>query len=344
MTKNEPKIAIMIPYFSSPDNEFPNYFEYWQKSAAANFKIDFFIPTNVDIKKYVKYSNIHFLKMDVENYWDSIQNLLGCEIVRDYYKTGEFRPLCGLLFKEILQDYDYWGSSEFDLIYGNIIKMLKPYLESDMEVIGNLGHLRIIKNTDELRYMPLADARDILHPLNIRNMASTRHCCFWDEIRGMGLRYYQAGIDVAPLKNIYADIDQKYKYFSVLGRSGKWGFTWKDGVLTGYNNRNEEMEFLYVHFQKRKLIVPQGKVADKFCIVPNEILNDSERSDRVNEKSIVYTIKNRWRYHKRFNNELKLLSPELKIALEETSQYCHEHGLLPTTEKLNTFRKIKSLF
>lgn len=343
MDKMEPKIAIMIPYFSSPDRGLPNYFEYWQKSAAANFDIDFFIPTNVDTTKYVKYNNIYFLKMDAETYWDRIQELLGNEIVKDYYKIGEFRPLCGLLFKEILKDYDYWGLSEFDLIYGNITKMLKPYFEAGKQVIGNLGHLRIIKNTDELRYMPLADAKDIAHPLNIKEMATTKYCCFWDEIRGMGLRYYQAGIDAVPLQSIYADIDQKYKYFSVLGRSGKWGFRWRNGVLIGYSDRNEEMEFLYVHFQKRRLTAPQGKVADKFCIVPNEILNDCEHSDHINVNSIIYTLENRRSYHKRFNSELKLLSPELKIAFEETSQYCRDHGLLSNKAKLNVFQKIKSL-
>ena len=159
----------------------------------------------------------------------------------------------------------------------------------------------------------------------------------------MGLRLYQAGIDVVRLQNMLADIDQKYKYFSVFGRCGKWGFTWENGTLTGYNDRNEKKEFLYVHFQKRKLIVPQGEVAERFCIVPNEILNDCEHSDCINVSSVVYTLVNRIKYYRKFDIESKQLSPELKMAFDETSQYCREHGLMPDNTELNIFQKIKSL-
>ena len=339
-----PQIAMVIAYFTPEGKGFPNYFEYWQKSAAANIKIDFFIATNVDTSNYVKYDNIHFLHMSSDFFWDKIQQLLGCEIVKDFYKIAELKPLYGILFQEILQNYDYWGYGDIDLIYGDIAKLLQKCFAEGKEAIGSFGHFCLVKNTDKIRYLPLQSVECIEHPLNIKNIATEKPCCYWDEFRGMGLRLYQAGIDVVRLQSKLADIDQKYKYFSVLGRNGKWGFTWKNGTLTGYNNRNEKMEFLYVHFQKRRLSVPHGKAADKFCIVPNEILNDCECSDHINVNSVVYTLVNRFKYYRKSSIESKELSPELKMAFEETSKYCFEHGLMPNSTETNVFQKVKSLF
>ena len=344
MIENELKIAVVIAYFTPVGKGLPNYFEYWQKSAGANKSIDFYVATNVDVSNYDKYANIHFLTMSVESFWDQVQQLLGCKIVKDYYKIAELKPLYGILFQDVLKNYDYWGYGDIDLIYGDIIKILRPYLEAGKDVIGNFGHFCILKNTDKIRQLPLKNAMFIKHPLNIRDIASTKFCFYWDEFRGMGVRLYQAGIDVVRLQNIIADIDQKYKYFSILNRPAKWGFAWKDGALTGYNNLNEKIEFLYAHFQKRALNTPVGKVSNQFCIVPNKILNGCDYSNHILVGSVIYTAINRFKYHKKTRHDLKTLSPELKLAFEETSQYCRENGLTPHRDELSFLKKLKSLF
>ena len=323
------KIAIFIPYFTPPSGGLPNYFEYWQKSAAANDKVDFFIPTNVDGSRYTRYNNIHFITMDVNEFWDKIQALLGFRIARGYYKIAEYRPLCGLLFKDILNDYDYWGHSDFDLIYGDILKFIQPFLDSGEEVIGTWGHFRIIKNTDKLRMLPFENARHIKYPLNMKEAFSTKFCCYWDEILGMGLRYYQAGINVVSLSSMIADINLYYKYFSVVGKEGKWGFSWHQGTLSGYNEKDERTDFMYAHFPKRKLTVINGDMPDsKFCVVPNRILNGYDYSPEIESETALYTLKKKINYYKRLIRGLAGINMKLVMACRETNQYCIEHGLI----------------
>lgn len=323
------KIAIFIPYFTPPSGELPNYFEYWQKSAAANDKIDFFIPSNVDSSKYVQYDNIHFIAMSVNEFWDKVQALVGFDIVRGYYKICEYRPLCGLLFKDMLNDYDYWGFGDLDVIYGDILKFIQPFLDCGEEVIGKFGHLQIIKNTDKLRMMPFENVRQIKHPLNMKEAFSTKRCCGWDESAGMGVRYYQAGIKVVPLNPIVADVNRRYKYFWVNGKEGKWGFSWQDGTLTGYNDKDERADFLYAHFQKRALSVANGDIPDsKFCVIPNSFLNGCDYSPEIKPGTTLYTLKYRINTFKRLIKDQIESSLGLKIARWETIRYRIKHGLL----------------
>lgn len=322
------KVAIFIPYFTPLSGGLPNYFEYWQKSAAANDKIDFYIPSNVDGGQYVQYHNIHFITMDVNEFWDKIQALLGFDIVRGYYKIAEYKPLWGLLFKDILNDYDYWGYGDLDLIYGDILKFIQPFLDRGEEVIGKWGHFRLIKNTDKLRMLPFENARQIKHPLNMKEAFSTEFCCYWDEILGMGLRCYQAGINVVSLNPIIADVSQYYRYFSIE-KHGKWGFSWNQGNLTGYNDKDERAEFLYAHFQKRILSVTNGDIPDsKFCIVPNRIINGCDYSPEIKLGNAFRRLERKISYYKKMMKGITQTNMRQKIACLETYQYCVKHGLI----------------
>ena len=185
------KIAIFAPYFTKPGGTLPIWFEYWQKTASYNSGIDFFVPTNVDISQYKKYENIHFICMSAEEFWGKLDTILGFKVYRGYYKTTEYRVFFGILFKDVIQEYDYWGTSEFDVIYGDIMKYLRPYIESGEDVIGKDAHLRLIKNTDKLRNLPFEEAKGFEHPLNYEAAFSTEYCWYFVE-GGMNLRYQQA--------------------------------------------------------------------------------------------------------------------------------------------------------
>ena len=322
------KIAMFAPYFTKPGSGFPNYFEYWQKSAASNSSIDFYIPTNVDISKYKKYENINFICMTDIEYWGKLEKLLGFSVPRTYYKTGEHRALYGILFENVIKEYDYWGTTEFDVIYGDILKFIQPYIDKKESVIGRYSPFRLIKNTEPLRYLPLKNLQEVSHPLNVDTAYSQSFCWYYDEISGMGLRYYQAGIKEIVLGPYMGEVDQKYKFLYCMGRRGKWGFSWNNGKLIGYNNLGEKTELMYIHLQKRKLNVDDNKeVADKFCIVPNRFINDCEIDKNITPNSIVYTLKNRMAFCKKMNRDLKSLDEESRLILNDISDYSVKIGL-----------------
>lgn len=320
------KIAMIIPYFTPENGDFPELFPYWQITASYNKKIDFYVVTNIDTDRYVAYPNIHFISMSHEYFINKIEKMLEFKVNRGFYKIGEYRPLLGLIFEETLKNYDYWGYTEFDLVYGNILKFVEPYLDKKSPVIGTFGHFRLIKNEkkiNEIAIIPLKQNS----LLSIKDAYQAEVCTHFDEVQGMGVRYYIDKIAVHSLYNVIADIDQKYSFFKIFGRKGKWLFYWNENGLIGKSNKGETMEFLYAHFQKRSLNIPKvNNEITSFSIIPNE-LTIGENIVDFNSQTVFYTIKNRIKYKNKNLKERKLISRELKNKIKNTSEFCIDKGL-----------------
>lgn len=322
------KIAIFMPYFLPSGAALPNYFEYWQKAAAANREIDFFMPTNYDMSQFIQYENIHYLCMTADEFWDRLQRLMGFPIVRGYYKTGEYRAFFGVLFQDILRDYDYWGTTDPDVIFGDILKFIQPYLDRGDDVIGRWSPFRLVKNTDRLRELPFAEVQDIAHPLTPQIAFSTEVCWYYDEINGMGIRYHQAGVNVVSVDQYVGDIACKYSYFRCAGRRGLWGFVWRNGKLFGYNDQDEELELLSIHVQKRKLAI-SGTLApgEQFSIEPNTINNGIGVCEIRRPGTFVYSMKFRKAMYKRLYRYKQIVGREGQLVWDETHEYLQRVGL-----------------
>ena len=337
------KVVLFAPWFVKGGNVLPNNYGYWLKSASLNPDFDFIIPTNVNFDKFPKYKNIQYLYMSDEEFWNKLDSLLGFKVVHGYYKTGEYRAVFGILFKDYILECDYWGLTEFDVVYGNLSKFINPYLEKSCEVIGRFDHLRLIKNEDSLRKLPLEDAKDIEHPLQIELAFSKIKCFYFDEQCGMGIRYYQAGIDVIALDNCIADIDQKYKFFSCRGKKGKWGFVWHKGSLIGVSTRGELCEFSYIHLQKRQVLSDNSKPGEVFCIVPNRIINNSNDLKGLKVNTLIYTIVNRIKLYMKMSNEDRELSDLERQIIAETEKYCWEYKLFSEIDRTSVGKIIVGL-
>lgn len=325
------KIAMFAPYFGpDPNRGLPNYYEYWLKSAAANNRIDFFIPTNLNIGKFTKYNNINYLVMTAEEFWNKIQAIVDFPISRDYYKCSEYRIFFGIIFEDILRDYDYWGLTEFDMIYGDILKILQHELKDGAEVIGRIAPLRLIKNTDKLRYMPFAELKGFTHPLTLEVAFSTSYCWYFSEIIGMNVRYQQNGVEITSIDDRFGDISTKYKYLHCIGMRGKWGFNWDHGQLRGYNDRGEQKEFAAIHLQKRTIECPNEPPGDRFNIVPNIIHNDYADCHELNVGTTLYTIKHLCKKYCEMIREHRNAGKDAELITKEVIMYCKENGLIST--------------
>nr|WP_169173239.1 DUF6625 family protein [Bifidobacterium sp. DSM 109957] len=75
------------------------------------------------------------------------------------YKLCDFKPAYGFLFEEYIQNYEYWGHCDCDLIFGNLGKILTPILEKGYDKVFAAGHLTIYRNTHE-------NNRRFMKPLN----------------------------------------------------------------------------------------------------------------------------------------------------------------------------------
>lgn len=330
------KIAMFMPYFAADPKAVPVLYRTWQKSAAMNNEIDFFVVTNLAVEEHKEYGNIHYIFMSADDFWEKLQSILDFPISHSYYKTAEYRVFFGIIFKDILRGYDYWGTTDPDVIYGDIMKFISPYLEQDAEVIGRYSPFRLIKNTESLCNMPFYEVKGMEHPLTLKDAFSTDCCWYFDEIAGMNVRYHQAGVKFYVLDECIADIRVRNRYLSMGRREGKWGFTWTNGKLYGYDDSGHTVEFLCIHLQKRHMTI-EGDLdgADTFCVVPNRILSGCSHSPDISVKNYLYPIKKLLLANLRVIRQQRQMSPEAKLIYLETQDYCLKEGLrFPPEKKL----------
>ena len=140
------KIVFICPYFGA----FPNYFNLTLKSIEYNKSIDWLIIT--DIKKEYNYpDNVKVINMTFTELRQKVQSCFDFDIcLNKPFKMCDFRPAYGLIFKDYLDNYDFWGHCDFDCIYGDLRKFLPEDILEKNERIYCLGHLSLYKNNDKI--------------------------------------------------------------------------------------------------------------------------------------------------------------------------------------------------
>lgn len=280
------RIALLILRFGS-NTEF---FDLWAKSAAYNEEIDFLIFTNCksDYEKYSnKYSNIKFLYVTQAEVEQRIKEKTGF----DYkfvsgYKLCDFKPALGLLFEDYIEDYDFWGYCDTDLIFGNMKSFITDNLLDSYDRLFVLGHLSIYKNTDFMKRLFLQKSRSLV---DFESVCKTDKVIGFDELEGMhqicmsygdDLRYY------TEQKDIY-DIDifhyQMFKSISTKLQTSSLAFVWKDGELVSISNKPKyERPILYAHFQKRKMDLSTVDLnKNEFAFFCAKVINVSSKEDAI---------------------------------------------------------------
>lgn len=148
-----------MPYFG----KFNNYFPLFLKSCGYNPSYDFLIFTdNTDFYNYPQ--NVHVVPMTLNEFRANASQKLGFEpCIPTAYKLCDFKPAYGFLFEDYIQDYEYWGHCDCDLVFGNLEKVLSPVLDKDYDKVFAAGHLTIYKNTfdNNRRFMKSLEGREI---------------------------------------------------------------------------------------------------------------------------------------------------------------------------------------
>jgi len=145
------KICIIIPYFG----KWPKWFNYYLLSCQYNPTIDWHFFTDCDSPS-VSEKNLFFHKMTLQNFNDLASTQLHMKTnVKHPYKVCDFKPAFGKIFWRFINNYDFWGYGDIDLIYGDIRNFITHDLLENYEVIspdfGFLpGHFSIIQNKPEL--------------------------------------------------------------------------------------------------------------------------------------------------------------------------------------------------
>lgn len=260
--------------------QLPNYFEFWLESAKKNFKMDFFIITDkTTIEGYYddlqKIQNIHVIYISFNDLKYRIQQFFDFEItLNSPYKLCDYRLTFGLVFKEILLDFDYFGWYDIDVILGDLNQLLYHNDDKPYDVIGINGHFTLLRNKKEFIYLFLESINKTNQASSYKKVFSSNHSCFFDE--DYGLRKLIERFNFLDLRPYIADINfWKEDFYCDLSKDAV--FIKRDTINNKLYACDEikEYEIIYAHFQKRTFKI-ETEVLDSYCIIPNKFTQNKD--------------------------------------------------------------------
>lgn len=267
------KIALFCCYYG----KWPNYFDLWLKSSEINNDIDFFFVT--DLKFDSDKNNIHIIDLSFDKLKHNIQQLFDFKIRLDApYKTCDFRPAFGLIFKEYLKGYDWWGFFDIDTVLGDISKFVTEDILEKYDKIYEQGHLQLIRNNSYMNNLFLSNIE--LPCDTYKEAFTTRRACHYDEsgttayAKELNFKFYKHPQDMA-------DIDPssyRFKCFAVRNKNYPPSvIVWKGGNLyiayVGNDKKVKYQEIDYAHFQKRKMENLVTNIDNGFIAIPNKFID-----------------------------------------------------------------------
>lgn len=148
------RIAQIIPYFG----KWPEWIELYFYSCGRNPMIDFIFYTDCPLPMH-RYANTIFHHCSYEDYCQLVSKRLGIDFhVRNPYKLTDLKPFMGIIHKEELKGYDFWGFGDLDLVYGNLTMIVNEENLNRYELITThnyhiAGHFTICRNNEKWRNM-----------------------------------------------------------------------------------------------------------------------------------------------------------------------------------------------
>lgn len=157
-------LIVLIDYFGG----WPQWMPVFLASCAANPSVDWLIHS--DCPPPPEYPpNVRFVKLSWQDYISKVSNRLDIRF-RPYstYSICNIRPAFGVVHREYIAGYPFFGWGDLDVIYGDIIRNYS-YMMQHADIISNddricSGHLMILRNVEWVReaFMLIGDWRELL--------------------------------------------------------------------------------------------------------------------------------------------------------------------------------------
>ncbi|HEY8782975.1 MAG TPA: DUF6625 family protein [Mucilaginibacter sp.] len=286
--KPNKSIALLICYFG----KLPWYFDYFVHSCKYNPTVDFYIVTddithNGSLPKNVKpiYKTLNDLSI-------LATEKLGVAVNIKYgYKLCDFKPAYGLIFSELLKDYDFWGHADLDIIFGNIRNFITDDLLESYDLISVRpdwipGCFLLFKNTLKMNTL-FQQSKDYK-----KVFSSDAHYCF-DETNFAhddftdGKAWHEIDTEIESMMHVVKKMEGAgyiTPYFDlhiIEGIPGK--LKWENGTMT-YRDKYEIL--LYHLIRLKKNYKPKKKInyiPDTFTISPTKIHHKSKSKILIDE-------------------------------------------------------------
>jgi len=167
-------IAIITCWYGP----YPWYFPYFVHSCLFSPTVDFIIIT--DNEEFIpnKPKNIKIIYRTLEEIKEIALEKLGFVVNIDHpFKLCDFKPAYGFLFSHILNEYDFWGHGDIDIVYGNIREFMIEELLNVYDILSSrhdfiTGSFCLYKNNQQMN-MLFMQSRDYK-----KVFTNAEHFCF----------------------------------------------------------------------------------------------------------------------------------------------------------------------
>jgi hypothetical protein len=270
------KIIFIICYLG----KLPWYFDYFVHSCKYNLSVGFIIIAD-DLSYTNKVPpNVKFVHNSLIKINSLANEKLGFTTkIGNAYKLCDFKPAYGLLFSELIQDYDYWGHADIDMIFGNIREFITDDLLNTYDLISVrhdflTGQFLLFRNNSKMNnlFRMSKDYQKVL--------SSEQHYCFdetnfqWDGFTA-GKHYSEIPSEIESMTHLVKRLEEEkyikpfFDFLIIEGLPGK--LKWDNGSLF-YKNKFEILLYHMVLFKKVcKPVKLVGKIPNTFTISPTRI-------------------------------------------------------------------------
>jgi hypothetical protein len=258
-----PTISILTCWYGP----YPWYFPYFIHSCKYNPTIDFIIITSNEQRIPNKPENVKIIHKTMDEIKEIASIKLEFKINIDYaYKLCDFKPAYGFFFPEIIQQYDFWGHGDIDVVYGNIRDFMTEEILGSYDIISSrhdyiTGTFCLFRNNEQMNrlFMQSKDYEKVF--------SSPEHFCF-DECNflfaelqnGASIFDYPDNIQSMTYVVKNAEAEDKLKAFFdfiiVEGTPGK--IKWDNGKII----YKDEYEAMFYHLIKFKTECKRPKILD----------------------------------------------------------------------------------
>ena len=124
-------------------------------SCAQNPDVDWHFLTDCEPPKEHP-TNVHFHPSTLGEIADIATKVLGFPVhLQRAYKLCDLKPAYGLMFPHLLNEYDFWGHCDPDILWGDIRKFMTPKRLNDYDILTSrknalAGHFCIYRNEERI--------------------------------------------------------------------------------------------------------------------------------------------------------------------------------------------------
>lgn len=262
------KIGIYAFYFGS----WPEWIDFYFYTLARNPSIDFHFFT--DCKRKINHAkNIYFHAFSFEDYIEHVRNKVDINIqVPNGIKLCDIRPCIGYIHKDIFQDYDFYGWTDLDILFGDIRAFVTDEILDNCTIFSShkvrvSGHFSLMKNTMENRmmYKKIYKWKEaLLNPnfvgIDEHGITNAVTMTFFDKLNEKMNwninNFLTRWLKKMKTKKLYMVEQYSTPFTSIPWFDGTVNseqpdvWYYRDGVIT--NNRDGDRNFMYLHFMNFK--------------------------------------------------------------------------------------------